>query len=52
MIDHLISVLASCVIGWLFIVKIPQWLNATGVIAIILKVIGILVILSALLSFV
>lgn len=48
MIGIIISTLVQILVGYLFIVYIPRWLNARGVIATILKVIGVLIILSAL----
>lgn len=49
-LSFLISTAVRILIGWILIDKVPKWLNLDGVIAIIIKVIGILVILSALLS--
>ncbi len=48
--SHLISTLIQCLIGWLFIDKIPEWLKVSGVIAMILRIVGILIILRAILS--
>lgn len=51
-INQLISTLVTIIIGWLLISKVPQWLNLKGVIATIIKVIGVLVIIGGLLSWV
>lgn len=48
----LISTLVKIVIGWLFIDRVPTWLNLKGFIAFIVKLIGILIILSALLDWI
>ena len=48
MISALISTAIRIIIGWILIDKVPVWLGITGVIAIVIKVIGILIILSAL----
>jgi uncharacterized protein involved in cysteine biosynthesis len=52
MISALISTAIRIIIGWILIDKVPVWLGITGVIAIVIKVIGILIILSALLAWV
>lgn len=51
-IDLLISTAVRILIGWLLIDKVPYWLNLNGVIATIVKVIGVLIIIGALLSWV
>ena len=52
MIDALIHTAVRILIGWLLIDRIPAWLNIRGIIATILKVIGVLIILSALLDWI
>ncbi|MCH5346175.1 MAG: hypothetical protein J1E63_03640 [Muribaculaceae bacterium] len=52
LISGIIATLIQCVIGWLFIEKIPAWLNIKGFFATLLKIIGVLIILRALLSWV
>ena len=49
MIDALIHTAVRILIGWLLIDRVPAWLNIRGIIATILKVIGVLIIISALL---
>lgn len=44
----LIHTAVKILIGWILIEKVPSWLNLKGIIATIVKVIGILIILSAL----
>lgn len=52
MISALISTAIRIIIGWILIDKVPAWLGITGIIAIIIKVIGVLIILSALLAWI
>ena len=52
MINALIHTAISIIIGWLLIERVPVWLNIRGIIATILKVIGVLIIISALLDWV
>lgn len=52
MLSGIIGTLVSCLIGWLFIEKIPGWLGLRGAIATLCKVIGVLIIISALLSWI
>lgn len=52
MMSAIISTLVRILIGWLLIDKVPGWLNITGIGATIIKVIGVLVILSALFAWV
>ncbi|MBQ2950538.1 MAG: hypothetical protein IJE12_05765 [Prevotella sp.] len=52
MISALISTAVRILIGWLLIDKVPSWLNLNGIIATIIKVIGVLIIISALLAWV
>lgn len=49
MIDALIHTAVRILIGWLLIDRVPTWLNIRGIVATILKVIGVLIIISALL---
>lgn len=49
MIDALIHTAIRILIGWLLIDRVPAWLNIRGIVATILKVIGVLIIISALL---
>ncbi len=50
--DALIGTAAKILIGWLFIDKAPKWLGLKGMIATVIKVIGFLIIISALLDWV
>ena len=52
MVGALISTAVRILIGWLLIDKVPGWLGLRGIIATIIKVIGVLIILSALLVWV
>ena len=52
MIDALIRTAVRILIGWLLIDKVPAWLNIRGIVATILKVIGVLIIISALLDWI
>lgn len=52
MINALIHTAIRILIGWLLIEKVPAWLNLRGIIATIIKVIGVLIIISALLDWV
>ena len=49
MIDALIHTAVRILIGWLLIDRVPAWLKIRGIVATILKVIGVLIIISALL---
>ena len=49
-ISSLIGTAIQCLVGYLFISYIPRWLNIKGVFATILKVIGVLIILRALIA--
>lgn len=46
--DALIHTAIRILIGWILIDRVPVWLGLSGIIAMIIKVIGILIILSAL----
>lgn len=52
MINALLHTAIRILIGWLLIERVPVWLNIRGIIATILKVIGVLIIISALLDWV
>lgn len=49
-ISQIISTLIQCLVGWLFIEKVPLWLRIKGVFATVVKVIGVLIILRALIA--
>lgn len=49
MINALIHTAIRILIGWLLIERVPVWLNIRGIVATILKVIGVMIIISALL---
>lgn len=51
-INALIHTAVRILIGWLLIDRIPAWLNIRGIIATILKIIGVLIIISALLDWI
>lgn len=51
-INALIHTAVRILIGWLLIDRVPAWLNFRGIIATILKVIGVLIIISALLDWI
>ncbi len=48
----IISTVVQCIIGWLLIEKVPYWLGIRGMFATVLKVIGVLIIVFALLSWI
>lgn len=52
MISALIHTAVRILIGWLLIERVPAWLNIRGIVATILKVIGVLIIISALLDWI
>lgn len=52
MINALIHTAIRILIGWLLIERVPVWLNIRGIVATILKVIGVLIIISALLDWI
>lgn len=52
MVNNLISAAVLIIIGWILIDKVPRWLDIRGFIATLIKIIGVLVIISALLRFV
>lgn len=49
-ISQIISTLIQCLVGWLLIEKVPAWLKISGVFATIVKIIGVLIILRALIA--
>lgn len=51
-VTALISTAVKILIGWILMEKVPFWLNLRGTIATIIKVIGVLIIISALLDWV
>lgn len=51
-VNALISTAVKILIGWILIDKVPFWLDLRGIIASIIKVIGVLIIISALLDWV
>lgn len=46
----LISTVIQCLVGWIIIEKVPEWLRLTGIFATIIKIIGILIIIRALIA--
>lgn len=52
MINVLIHTAVRILIGWLLIDRVPAWLNIRGIVATILKIIGVLIIISALLDWI
>lgn len=46
----LLHVVVRIIIGWILIDRVPVWLNLDGIIEKIVKVIGVLMIISALLN--
>ena len=52
MINAFIHTAVRILIGWLLIDRVPAWLNIRGIIATILKIIGVLIIISALLDWI
>ena len=52
MISALIHTAIRILIGWILIDKVPVWLNIRDIIATIIKIIGVLIIISALLDWV
>lgn len=52
MINALIHTVVRIIIGWLLIERVPAWLNIRGIVATILKIIGVLIIISALLDWI
>lgn len=49
-VSSLISAAVQCIIGWLFIDRIPAWLKIRGIVATILRILGVIIIIAALLS--
>ena len=52
MINALIHTAVRILIGWLLIERGPAWLNIRGIVVTILKIIGVLIIISALLDWI
>lgn len=52
MINTLIHTAVRILIGWILIEYVPKWLSLKGIINTIIKVIGVLIIISALLDWV
>lgn len=52
MINALIHTAVRILIGWLLIERVPAWLNIRGIVATILKIIGVLIIIRALLDWI
>lgn len=52
MINALIHTAVRILIGWLLIDRVQAWLNIRGIIATILRIIGVLIIISALLDWI
>lgn len=51
-VNILISMAVQVLIGWIVLDKVPSWLNLRGIISTIIKIFGILIIISALLQLV
>lgn len=51
-ISALIHTAVRILIGWILIEYVPKWLSLKGIINTIIKVIGVLIIISALLDWV
>ena len=51
-VSSLISTAVRILIGWILIDKVPRWLELRGLIATVVKVIGVLIIIGALLAWV
>lgn len=49
-ISQIISTLIQCLVGWLLIERVPTWLKIDGIFATIVKIIGLLIILRALIA--
>ena len=49
-VSSLIHTAIKILIGCILIDRVPSWLNLSGIIATIIKVIGVLIIISALLD--
>lgn len=52
MTGALIGTAVQIIVGWVLIVKVPEWLGIRGFFATVLKIIGVLVIISAVLSWI
>ena len=49
-ISHLISLCIQILVGWILIQKVPNWLNIKGLFATVVKIIGVLIIIRAIIS--
>ena len=49
-ISLIISTLIQCLVGWLLIEKVPAWIKISGFFATVVKIIGVLIILRALIA--
>lgn len=49
-ISLIISTVIQCLVGWILIDRVPAWLNIRGFFATIIKIIGVLIILRALIA--
>ena len=49
-ISGLIGTCVQIVIGWILFDRVPGWLKVTGIIATVIKVIGVLIIVRAILA--
>lgn len=52
MVSSLVSLAVTVIIAWLLFEKVPEWFGIRGVFATILKVIAVIIVISALLNFV
>ena len=46
--DALIGTAIRIIVGWILIDKVPVWFGLSGIISTIIKIIGVLIIISAL----
>lgn len=52
LVRMIISTLIQCLVGWIFIKKIPEWINMPDLFATILKIIGVIIIIRALIAWI
>lgn len=50
MVDSLIHTAVKILIGWILIDRVPVWLNLKGILALIVKIVGVLIIISSLID--
>ncbi len=50
LISALIRTIVKILIGWLVVEKVPSWFNLKGTVSTVVKVLGVLIIISALLD--